>query len=159
MSVKVYLNEHDIPRQWYNLAADLPTPLQPFLGPDGTPVRPEQLSAVFPMNLIEQEVSQKRWIDIPEEVLSILMRWRSTPLQRAEFLEKALATPARIYFKNESVSPAGSHKPNTAVPQAWYNKQAGIRKLCTETGAGQWGSALSFAWCASASTRSPTARP
>ncbi len=145
MSVKIILDERDMPRQWYNLAADLPTPLQPFLGPDGNPIRPEQLSAVFPMNLIEQEVSQKRWIDIPEEVLSILLRWRPTPLQRAELLEKALDTPARIYFKNESVSPAGSHKPNTAVPQAWYNRQAGITRLCTETGAGQWGSALSFA--------------
>ncbi len=145
MSVKIFLNERDMPRQWYNLAADLPTPLQPFLGPDGNPIKPEQLSAVFPMNLIEQEVSPKRWIDIPEEILSILLRWRPTPLQRAELLEKALGTPARIYFKNESVSPAGSHKPNTAVPQAWYNKQAGITRLCTETGAGQWGSALSFA--------------
>jgi tryptophan synthase beta chain len=145
MSVKVFLDEQNIPRHWYNLAADLPTPLQPFLGPDGQPLKPEQLGAVFPMNLIEQEVSRERWIDIPEEVLSILLRWRPTPLQRAEFLEKALGTPARIYFKNESVSPAGSHKPNTAVPQAWYNKQAGIRKLCTETGAGQWGSALAFA--------------
>ena len=139
------MDERDVPRQWYNLAADLPTPLQPFLGPDGSPLRPEQLGAVFPMNLVEQEVSRERWIDIPEEVLAILLRWRPTPLQRAEFLEKALGTPARIYFKNESVSPAGSHKPNTAVPQAWYNRQAGIRKLCTETGAGQWGSALAFA--------------
>jgi tryptophan synthase beta chain len=145
MSIKVYLNETDIPRQWYNLAADLPTPLRPYLGPDGRPIKPEQLGTVFPMNLVEQEFSRKRWIDIPEEILSILLRWRPTPLQRAEFLEKALDTPARIYFKNESVSPAGSHKPNTAVPQAWYNRQAGIRKLCTETGAGQWGSALAFA--------------
>jgi tryptophan synthase beta chain len=145
MNVKFALPEKDIPRQWYNLAADLPTPLQPFLGPDGSPLQPGQLAAVFPMNLIEQEVSTKRWIDIPEEILSILRRWRPTPLQRAGLLEKALHTPARIYFKNESVSPAGSHKPNTAVPQAWYNKQAGVRKLCTETGAGQWGSALSFA--------------
>jgi tryptophan synthase beta chain len=103
------------------------------------------LAPVFPMNLIEQEVSQERWIDIPEEVLSILYRWRPTPLHRAYALEKALGTPARIYYKNESVSPPGSHKPNTAVPQAWYNKQFGIKKLTTETGAGQWGSALAFA--------------
>jgi tryptophan synthase beta chain len=144
-NVKVMLEENEIPRQWYNLAADLPTPLQPPLGPDGKPVTPEMLSAVFPMNLIEQEVSSRRWIDIPEEILAILYRWRPTPLQRASLLEKKLNTPARIYFKNESVSPAGSHKPNTAVAQAWYNKQFGIRRLCTETGAGQWGSALAFA--------------
>jgi len=143
--VKVMLEESEIPRQWYNLAADLPTPLQPPLGPDGKPVTPEALSAVFPMNLIEQEVSTQRWIDIPEEILAILYRWRPTPLQRATLLEKKLNTPARIYFKNESVSPAGSHKPNTAVAQAWYNKQFGIKRLCTETGAGQWGSALAFA--------------
>lgn len=145
MPVRVVLNEDEIPRQWYNLAADLPTPLQPPLGPDGNPISPEMLAPVFPMNLIEQEVSQQRWIDIPEEVLEILYRWRPAPLHRATFLEKALGTPAKIYFKNESLSPAGSHKPNTAVPQAWYNKQFGIKKLTTETGAGQWGSALSFA--------------
>jgi tryptophan synthase beta chain len=144
-NVKVLLEESEIPRQWYNLAADLPTPLQPPLGPDGKPVTPEALSAVFPMNLIEQEVSSQRWIDIPEAILAILYRWRPTPLQRATLLEKKLNTPARIYYKNESVSPAGSHKPNTAVAQAWYNKQFGIKRLCTETGAGQWGSALAFA--------------
>ena len=144
-NVKVMLEESEIPRQWYNLAADLPTPLQPPLGPDGKPVTPEALSAVFPMNLIEQEVSTQRWIDIPEAILEILYRWRPTPLQRATLLEKKLNTPARIYYKNESVSPAGSHKPNTAVAQAWYNKQFGIKRLCTETGAGQWGSALAFA--------------
>ena len=144
-NVKVMLEENEIPRQWYNLAADLPTPLQPPLGPDGMPVTPEALSAVFPMNLIEQEVSSQRWIDIPEAILEILYRWRPTPLQRATLLENKLNSPARIYFKNESVSPAGSHKPNTAVAQAWYNKQFGIRRLCTETGAGQWGSALAFA--------------
>jgi tryptophan synthase beta chain len=143
--IKVLLNEDEIPRQWYNLAADLPTPMLPPLGPDGNPVSPDALAPVFAMPLIEQEVSQKRWIDIPEEVLEILYRWRPSPLHRATFLEKALKTPARIYFKNEGVSPAGSHKPNTAVPQAWYNKQSGIEKLTTETGAGQWGSALSFA--------------
>jgi tryptophan synthase beta chain len=143
--IKVLLNEDEIPRQWYNLAADLPTPMLPPLGPDGNPVSPDALAPVFAMPLIEQEVSQKRWIDIPEEVLEILYRWRPSPLHRATFLEKALKTPARIYFKNEGVSPAGSHKPNTAVPQAWYNKQSGIERLTTETGAGQWGSALSFA--------------
>jgi tryptophan synthase beta chain len=145
MQVKVFLNEDEMPRQWYNLAADLPTPLNPPLGPDGNPVTPDQLAPVFPMNLIEQEVSAERWIDIPEGILELLVRWRPTPLHRAVYLEKALGTPAKIYYKNESVSPAGSHKPNTAVAQAWYNKEFGIKKLVTETGAGQWGSALSFA--------------
>jgi tryptophan synthase beta chain len=142
---KIFLSEDDMPRQWYNLAADLPTPLQPPLGPDGKPIKPEMLEAVFPKNLIEQEVSHQRWIDIPEEILEILYRWRPTPLRRATYLEKYLGTPARIYYKDESVSPAGSHKPNTAVAQAWYNKQFGIKRLTTETGAGQWGSALAFA--------------
>ncbi|MBN2050520.1 MAG: TrpB-like pyridoxal phosphate-dependent enzyme [Spirochaetales bacterium] len=145
MSVKIYLQEDEMPRQWYNLAADLPHPPQPPLGPDGNPIGPDQLAAVFPMNLIEQEVSPQRWIDIPEKVLELLARWRPTPLHRAVFLEKALGTPAKIYYKNESVSPAGSHKPNTAVAQAYYNKEFGIKKLTTETGAGQWGSALAFA--------------
>jgi len=145
MRVKVPLLEKEMPRKWYNLAADLPSPLNPPLGPDGKPVSPDQLAPVFPMNLIEQEVSQERWIDIPEEVLDILHRWRPTPLHRAVYLEKALGTPARIYYKNESVSPPGSHKPNTAVAQAWYNKQFGIKRIVTETGAGQWGSALAFA--------------
>jgi tryptophan synthase beta chain len=144
---KYLLAEKDIPRQWYNLAADLPTPLQPPLGPDGKPVNPEMLAAVFPMNIIEQEVSSQRWIDIPAEVLDILYRWRPAPLRRAVYLEKALKTPARIYYKDESTSPAGSHKPNTAVPQAWYNKQCGVKRITTETGAGQWGSALAFACC------------
>ncbi len=139
------LTEKDIPRQWYNLAADLPTPMLPPLGPDGNPISPDMLAPVFPMNLIEQEVSTDRWIDIPEEIIDILYRWRPAPLRRARFLEKYLDTPARIYYKDESVSPPGSHKPNTAVPQAWYNKQFGIERLTTETGAGQWGSALSFA--------------
>lgn len=142
---QMFLSEADIPRQWYNLAADLPTKMRPPLGPDGNPISPDMLAPVFPMNLIEQEVSQERWIDIPEEILDLLYRWRPVPLVRAKFLEAYLDTPARIYYKNESVSPAGSHKPNTAVAQAWYNKQAGITKLTTETGAGQWGSALSFA--------------
>lgn len=145
MSNKILLEENEIPRQWYNLAADLPTPMLPPLGPDGNPVTPDQLAPVFPMNLIEQEVSQERWIDIPEGILDLLYRWRPAPLHRAYHLEKALGTPARIYYKNESLSPAGSHKPNTAVAQAWYNKEFGIKKLTTETGAGQWGSALSFA--------------
>lgn len=142
---KILLGEQDMPRQWYNIAADLPSGLKPPLGPDGKPIGPEMLAPVFPMNLIEQEVSTQRWIDIPEEILGILAKWRPTPLHRAYALEEALGTPAKIYYKNESVSPAGSHKPNTAVAQAWYNKQFGIKKLTTETGAGQWGSALSFA--------------
>jgi tryptophan synthase beta chain len=145
MELKIQLKESDIPRQWYNLAADLPTPPLPPLGPDGQPVKPEMLTPVFPMNLIEQEVSTQRWIDIPQEILDILYRWRPSPLRRAVHLEKFLKTPARIYYKDESVSPPGSHKPNTAVPQAWYNKQFGIQRLTTETGAGQWGSALAFA--------------
>ncbi len=142
---KIFLDEKDMPRQWYNLAADLPTPPLPPLGPDGQPVKPEMLAPVFPMNIIEQEVCTDRWVDIPEEILGLLKLWRPSPLYRARRLEKELKTPARIYYKNEGVSPAGSHKPNTAVPQAWYNKQAGIERLTTETGAGQWGSALSFA--------------
>jgi tryptophan synthase beta chain len=141
---KVFLDESEMPRQWYNLAADL-TKLLPPLGPDGQPVSPDMLAPVFPMNLIEQEVSTRRWIDIPDGILELLYRWRPTPLQRAVHLENALNTPARIYYKNESVSPAGSHKPNTAVAQAWYNKEFGIQRLITETGAGQWGSALAFA--------------
>jgi tryptophan synthase beta chain len=140
---KYILREDEIPRQWYNILADIN--LNPPLGPDGYPVSPDQLAPVFPMNLIEQEVSSARWIDIPEDVLSVLNLWRPAPLVRAVSLEKALDTPARIYFKNESVSPPGSHKPNTAVPQAYYNKAFGIKRMTTETGAGQWGSALSFA--------------
>ncbi|GMQ79700.1 MAG: TrpB-like pyridoxal phosphate-dependent enzyme [Thermodesulfobacteriota bacterium] len=140
---KVFLTEAEIPRQWYNLLADIK--LNPPLGPDGKPVTPETLAPVFPMNLIEQEVSSQRWIDIPEEVLKVLNMWRPSPLVRALSLEAYLDTPARIYYKNESVSPPGSHKPNTAVPQAYYNKVFGIKKITTETGAGQWGSALAFA--------------
>jgi tryptophan synthase beta chain len=143
--VKVILSEAEMPRQWYNLAADFKSPMLPPLGPDGKPVTAEMMSAIFPMNLIEQEMSPQRWIDIPEEVLQILFKWRPAPLHRAVALEKFLGTPARIYYKNESVSPAGSHKPNTAIAQAYYNKIAGVKKLTTETGAGQWGSALSFA--------------
>ncbi|QTA79502.1 Tryptophan synthase, subunit beta [Desulfonema limicola] len=140
---KIFLNEDEMPRQWYNILADIK--MNPPLGPDGNPVKPEDLAPVFPMNLIEQEVSTDRWIDIPEKVLDVLSIWRPSPLVRAISLEKALDTPAKIYFKNESLSPPGSHKPNTAVPQAYYNKVFGIEKLTTETGAGQWGSALSFA--------------
>jgi tryptophan synthase beta chain len=142
---KILLTEDEMPRQWYNILADIK--MNPPLGPDGNPVRPEALAPVFPMNLIEQEVSTDRWIDIPEPVLDVYRIWRPSPLVRALSLEKALDTPARIYFKNESVSPPGSHKPNTAVPQAYYNKVFGIERLTTETGAGQWGSALSFACC------------
>ncbi len=145
MEIKIPLKEKDIPKQWYNLAPDLPSPLLPPLGPDGKPVSPDMLAPVFPMNLIEQEVSTKRWIDIPGEILDILYRWRPAPLRRAVYLERYLKTPAHIYYKDESTSPPGSHKPNTAVPQAWYNKQFGIKRLTTETGAGQWGSALAFA--------------
>jgi tryptophan synthase beta chain len=140
---KILLREDEMPRQWYNILADIK--MNPPLGPDGKPVTPDQLAPVFPMNLIEQEVSSERWIDIPEPVMDVLKIWRPSPMVRARNLEKALGTPARIYFKNESLSPPGSHKPNTAVPQAYYNKIFGIKKLTTETGAGQWGSALSFA--------------
>jgi tryptophan synthase beta chain len=139
----VILPADEIPRQWYNILADIK--MNPPLGPDGKPIRPEALAPVFPMNLIEQEVSSQRWIDIPEPVLDVLSIWRPAPLIRAVRLEKALATPARIYYKYEGCSPPGSHKPNTAVPQVYYNKMFGIKNMTTETGAGQWGSALSFA--------------
>jgi len=142
---KIFLDESEMPKQWYNLAPDLPTSLNPPLGPDGKPITPDMLASVFPMNLIEQEASHKRWIDIPEGIRKILVQWRPSPLIRAYELEEALGTPAKIYYKNEGVSPAGSHKTNTAVAQVWYNKQFGIKKLTTETGAGQWGSALSYA--------------
>ncbi len=143
---KIYLNESEMPRAWYNVQADLPKPLPPPLHP-GTmqPIGPADLAPLFPMGLIMQEVSRERFIDIPEEVFDVYKLWRSTPLHRAVRLEKALDTPAKIYFKNESVSPAGSHKPNTAVAQAYYNKIEGVKRLVTETGAGQWGSALAFA--------------
>ncbi len=143
---RILLGEDALPRKWYNVLADMKTKPEPYLHP-GTkkPVGPDDLSAIFPMELIGQEVSTDRWIDIPQEVLDVLSLWRPTPLHRALKLEQALGTPAHIYYKNESVSPPGSHKPNTAVPQAYYNKKAGIKRLATETGAGQWGSALSFA--------------
>jgi len=144
-NTKFLLDEKDMPRQWYNLAADLKHPVPPPLGPDGKPISPDMLAKVFPMNLIEQEMSTERWIDIPDKVLEILSLWRPSPLYRARRLEKHLKTPARIYYKHEGVSPPGSHKPNTAVPQAYYNHKFGIKRITTETGAGQWGSALSFA--------------
>ncbi len=144
--VKTLLRERELPTAWYNIMPDLPEPPAPPLNP-GTkqPIEPAALLRIFPMALIEQEASQQRWIDIPGEILDIYRLWRPTPLHRARRLEEALKTPARIYFKNESVSPPGSHKPNTAVAQAYYNKKEGKRRLSTETGAGQWGSALSFA--------------
>lgn len=139
------LQPDDLPTHWYNLAADLPSPLDPPLGPDHKPLQPAHLEKVFPGNILEQEMSCEKLIAIPEEVREMLSAWRPTPLRRARELERYLNTPARIYYKDESVSPAGSHKPNTAVAQAWYNKQFGIKKLTTETGAGQWGSALAYA--------------
>jgi tryptophan synthase beta chain len=143
---KIILPEKEIPRQWYNVQADLPNPVPPPLNPGtGQPITPDMLAPVFPMNLIEQEVSSERWIDIPDKVIEKYLIWRPTPLHRAYSLERFLGTPARIYFKNEGVSPPGSHKPNTAIAQAYYNKAFGIKRLATETGAGQWGSALAFA--------------
>jgi tryptophan synthase beta chain len=143
---KYLLTEDQIPTTWYNIIPDLPTPPPPPLHP-GTmqPVGPEDLAPLFPMALIEQEVTTQRYVDIPGGVLDVYRQWRPTPLFRAHRLEKALGTPARIYYKYEGVSPAGSHKPNTAVPQAYYNAAEGVRKLTTETGAGQWGTALAFA--------------
>ena len=144
--VKVLLNDDEMPRQWYNIQADMPTPMLPPLHPGtGKPVGPDDLAPVFPMNLIEQEVSQERWIDIPDAVLEKYLLWRPTPLCRALNFEKLLDAPVKIYYKNEGVSPAGSHKPNTAIPQAYYNKIFGIKRIATETGAGQWGSALAMA--------------
>ena len=144
--MRYLMTEDKIPSAWFNVAPHLPEPLQPPLHPGtGDPVGPDDLAPLFPMALIGQEMSAEPWIDIPGEVLDILKLWRPTPLVRATRLEKALDTPARIYFKDESVSPAGSHKPNTAVAQAFYNKAEGIGRISTETGAGQWGSAMSFA--------------
>ncbi|MBL8487910.1 MAG: TrpB-like pyridoxal phosphate-dependent enzyme [Rhodocyclaceae bacterium] len=145
MPTKILLDEKDIPTHWYNVVADLPSPPLPPLGPDGNPVGPEQMLAIFPGNLLEQEMSAERWIAIPEEIREVYRIWRPTPMFRAHRLERALGTPAKIYYKYEGVSPSGSHKPNTAIPQAWYNKQAGVHRLTTETGAGQWGSSLAFA--------------
>ncbi len=145
-TIKYLLPEDRIPRAWYNIQADLPQPAPPVLHPGtGQPVGPGDLAPLFPMALILQEVSTERSIEIPEEVRNIYRLWRPTPLFRARRLEQALDTPARIYYKYEGVSPAGSHKPNTAVPQAYYNKVEGVKRLSTETGAGQWGSALAMA--------------
>lgn len=144
--MKINLEDNEIPRQWYNILSDLPTPMSPPLHPGtGKPVSAQDLAPVFPMNLIEQEVSTQRWIDIPEEVLEKYLIWRPTPLCRALNFEKLLDAPVKIYYKNEGVSPPGSHKPNTAIAQAYYNKAFGIKRLSTETGAGQWGAALSMA--------------
>jgi tryptophan synthase beta chain len=143
---KYVLDEADLPTQWYNIQADLKTPVPPVLHPGtGQPIGPQDLAPLFPMALIAQEVSQERWIDIPEEVRDVLRLWRPSPLYRARRLERVLDTPARIYYKYEGVSPAGSHKPNTSVVQAYYNKLEGVTRLTTETGAGQWGSALAMA--------------
>ena len=145
MQTKFLLNESEIPRQWYNVLADFPWPPPPPIHPvTHQPVGPEALAPLFPMALIQQEVSTERFIDIPDEVLEVYKLWRPTPLFRAHRLERALDTPAHIYYKYEGASPAGSHKPNTAVAQAYYNRQEGIRRLTTETGAGQWGSALAM---------------
>lgn len=143
---KVFLNEKDRPDKWYNILADLPTPMEPPISPfTNEPVTFDEMKALFPPDLIEQEMSSERWIDIPEKVLDVLSLWRPTPLIRAERFEKALGVKSKIYFKYEGTSPAGSHKPNTAIAQAYYNKINGINKLTTETGAGQWGSALAVA--------------
>ena len=142
---KILLDEHEIPTHWYNVVADLPNPPKPYLGPDGTPVPPAAMEAIFAPGLIEQEVSSERWLEIPAEVREVYRLWRPSPLYRAHRLEAMLGTPAKIYYKYEGVSPAGSHKPNSAIPQAYYNKIAGIERLTTETGAGQWGSALALA--------------
>lgn len=143
---KITLEENEIPQSWYNIQADMQNkPLPPLHPGTKEPIGPEDLAPLFPMELIKQEVSQERWIEIPDEVRDVYKMWRPTPLFRARNLEKLLDTPAKIYYKYEGVSPAGSHKPNTAVPQAYYNKMEGVKKITTETGAGQWGSALSFA--------------
>jgi tryptophan synthase beta chain len=145
-TVKYVLSEKDLPKAWYNIAADLPSPPPPVLHP-GTrqPIGPADLAPLFPMALIAQEVSTEREVEIPEPVREIYRQWRPSPLYRARRLERALDTPAKIYYKYEGVSPSGSHKPNTAVAQAFYNKEAGVRRITTETGAGQWGSSLAFA--------------
>ncbi len=143
---KIILPESEMPQRWYNINPDLPAPLAPPLNPGtGQPIGPEDLAPIFPMELIKQEVSMEPWIEIPDDILRIYKLWRPSPLFRAHRLEEYLGTPARIYYKNESFSPAGSHKPNTAVAQAYYNKQEGVTRIATETGAGQWGSALAFA--------------
>jgi len=142
---RVVLDESDIPTHWYNVVADLENPPAPPLGPDGRPVTPDRMLAIFPGPVLEQEMATERWIPIPDEVRRVYALWRPSPLCRAERLEQMLGTPAKIFYKYEGVSPAGSHKPNSAVPQAYLNKIAGTQRLVTETGAGQWGSSLSFA--------------
>ncbi|MCS7199765.1 MAG: TrpB-like pyridoxal phosphate-dependent enzyme [Caldimicrobium sp.] len=144
--MRVILNQEEIPKKWFNIVPYLPEPLPPPLDPKtGKPVGPESLLAIFPEPIVEQEVTEQEWINIPEEVLKVYSLWRPTPLNRAENLEKFLGTPAKIFYKYEGVSPPGSHKPNTAVAQAYFNKISGIKRLTTETGAGQWGSSLAFA--------------
>ena len=145
MQTKILLPESDLPTHWYNVVADMPKAPAPYLGPDGQPVSPEAMLAIFPEALVMQEMATERWIEIPAPVREALTLWRPSPLYRAHRLEQALGTPAKIYYKNEAVSPAGSHKPNTAVAQAYYNKVAGISRLATETGAGQWGCSLALA--------------
>ena len=143
---KITLNENEIPEKWYNIIADMPNkPLPPLHPGTKEPIGPEALAPLFPMELIKQEVSAEKCVDSPYEVSNIYTMWRPTPLYRAYGLEKAFDTPAKIYYKYEGVSPTGSHKPNTAVAQAYYNKQEGVKRITTETGAGQWGSALAFA--------------
>ena len=166
---KIFLPESEMPRQWYNIAADMPTPMEPPLHPGtGQPVGPEDLAPIFPMPLIQQEVSQERFIDIPDEVLEKYLIWRPTPLYRAYALEKYLDTPAKIYFKNEGVSPAGSHKPNTAIAQAYYNKISGTKRISPKpvpaSGAAPCPSAVPFSvwnarstWSRSATSRNPIA--
>ena len=144
-NLRIHLDEAETPTHWYNVVADMPNPPAPPLGPDGQPVAAEKMLEIFPASLLEQEMSAERWIAIPEEVRDIYRLWRPAPLCRARRLEQLLGTPAKIYYKYEGVSPAGSHKPNSAVPQAYYNKQAGIKRLTTETGAGQWGSSIALA--------------
>lgn len=144
---KILLDEQDMPSHWYNVIADMPNPPAPYLGPDGNPVPPEAMAAIFPPPLLEQEMSTQRWIPIPDAVQEAYRLWRPSPLFRAHNLEAMLDTPAKIYYKYEGVSPAGSHKPNTAIPQAYYNKMCGIKRLSTETGAGQWGCSLALAGC------------
>src|SRR3990172_8662379 len=146
METKIILTEKEMPTHWYNIVADLPEPPPPVMHPGtGQPVGPQDLAPLFPMALILQEVSTDRYIEIPDEIQDIYRQWRPSPMHRARRLEKALGTPAKIYYKYEGVSPAGSHKPNTSVAQAYYNKKQGVTRLSTETGAGQWGAALAMA--------------
>jgi tryptophan synthase beta chain len=145
MQTKVFLPESEMPTHWYNVIADMPNKPAPYLGPDGNPVTPDAMLRIFPEALVMQEMAGERWVAIPEPVREALRMWRPSPLYRAHRLEAALGTPAKIFYKNEAVSPAGSHKPNTAVAQAYYNKAAGINRLTTETGAGQWGCSLALA--------------